>query len=201
MVGFPQRQLGADEQVVLHIRTHAKAMILPALGLVVAGAMLGVGTALVPSHYRPVGQWLVVVVAVLLAWWWSVLPFFRWRCQTYTITNHRLLTRQGVLTKTGQDLPLVRINDVSYQRSLSDRIFGCGSLYLRTAAVGAAVLDDVPDVEHVHLVLTELLFAQPSQGQPPDQLTLADHDDGQPHPGGWNERARRHRRWPSVVRR
>ena len=55
-------------------------------------------------------------------------------------------------------LPLLRINDVSYQRSLMDRILGCGTLYIQTAAEGAVVLDDVPDVEHVHLVLTGLLF-------------------------------------------
>ncbi|MET1005877.1 MAG: PH domain-containing protein [Propionibacteriaceae bacterium] len=157
-MGMSARLLGADERVVLRTRTHGKAMILPALGLIVTGALLGVGTALVPSDYRPVGQYLVLLPVGALALWWSIVPFLRWRSRTYTVTNHRLITRQGILNKTGKDLPLMRINDVSYERSLMDRMLGCGTLLIQTAAEGAVVLDDVPDVEHVHLALTELLF-------------------------------------------
>ena len=95
----------------------------------------------------------------MLAIWWVVIPFLRWRTTTYTITNRRLITRSGILTKIGKDLPLNRINEVSSDRSLLDRMFGCGTLHVQTAAdAGAIVLDDVPDVEHVHAELTELLF-------------------------------------------
>ena len=153
------RLLGPDERVVLRMRTHAKAMVLPAALLVLDGAVLGVGTALVPSDYRPTGQLAVAVAVAALAFWTSVLPFLRWRNRTYTLTNHRLITREGILSRTGHDLPLMRVNDVSYQRSLTDRMLGCGTLYVQTAAEGALVLSDVPDVQHVHLTMTELLFA------------------------------------------
>ena len=151
-------QLSADEHVVLRMRTHAKAMVLPAAALVVNGALLGVGTALVPSDYRPYGQYAVVAVVLALALWTSVLPFLRWRYRTYTLTNHRLITSTGLLSRTGTNLPLLRVNDVSYQRSLTDRVLGCGTLYVQTAAEGKLVLDDVPDVERVHLAMAELLF-------------------------------------------
>ena len=165
---MPARLLGADERVVLRMRTHAKAMVLPAALLVLDGALLGVGTALVPSDYRPLGQYAVVLAVGALAVWTSVLPFLRWRNRTYTLTNHRLITREGILSRTGHDLPLMRVNDVSYQRSLSDRMLGCGTLYVQTAAEGALVLDDVPDVQHVHLAMTELLFAaRPQLAQAP----------------------------------
>ena len=158
-MGMSAKLLGADEHVVLRMRTHGKAMILPAVGFIVVGALLGVGTALVPSDFRPVGQYLVVLLVLLLALWWSIVPFLRWRSRTYTITNHRLITREGILSTTGKNLPLTRINDVSYERSLMDRLLGCGTLHIQTAAEGVVVLDDVPDVEHVHLALTELLFS------------------------------------------
>lgn len=167
------RLLGADERVVLRTRTHGKALFWPATALVVEGALLGVGTALVPSDYRPGGQYAVVLGVLALALWTSVVPYLRWRNRTYTLTNHRLITRAGVLSKTGKDLPLLRINDVSYQRSLSDRMLGCGSLYVQTAAEGALVLDDVPDVSRVHLVMTELLFA----GRPAELEQPGDHWD------------------------
>jgi membrane protein YdbS with pleckstrin-like domain len=164
------------------MRTHAKALILPAVALVLDGALLGVGTALVPTDYRPGGQYVVVVGVLALAVRTSLVPFLRWRHRTYTVTNHRLITRQGILTRTGHDLPLMRVNDVSYQRSLSDRLLGCGTLYVQTAAEGALVLDDVPEVGRVHQTMTELLFdsspAQLASGPPDD-----DHDGRGWYPG------------------
>lgn len=162
-VALSARLLGADEHIVLHMRTHAKALILPAAGLVGAGALTGVGVALIPSAYRPYGQVAVAVVGLALAVWWAVIPFLRWSTSTYTVTNRRLITRHGIVSKAGRDLPLMRINDVSYSRSLTDRMLGCGTLNISTAADGdGIVLPDVPDVEEVHVTMTELLFGAPS---------------------------------------
>lgn len=158
-MGFPGKQLGADEYVVTHMRTHAKALVLPALGLILAGALTGVGAALIPTRYRPEAQLVVAAFGLGLAVWWAVLPFLRWTTTTYTITNHRVISRSGILSKIGKDLPLMRINDVSYDRSLLDRMLGCGTLNIQTAADGGpVVLTDVPDVEHVHVEMSELLF-------------------------------------------
>jgi uncharacterized membrane protein YdbT with pleckstrin-like domain len=159
-VGLSAKLLGADERVLMHMRTHGKVLFWPAVGLVACGAILGVGAALIPYDFRPVGQFAVAIVAGVLATWWSVIPFLRWRTTTYTLTNYRLITRTGILNKSGTNLPLARVNDVTYQRSLSDRMLGCGTLRVQTAAdAGAVVLDDVPDVEDVHVTMSELIGA------------------------------------------
>lgn len=158
-MGFPGKLLSADEYVVEHMRTHAKVLVRPAFGLVVVGALTGIGAALIPGAYRPEAQLVVAVVGVFLALWWAVVPFLRWRTTTYTITNRRVISRRGIVNKLGQDLPLMRINDVSYDRSLLDRMLGCGTLNIQTASeAGPVVLTDVPDVERVHVTMTELLF-------------------------------------------
>jgi uncharacterized membrane protein YdbT with pleckstrin-like domain len=158
-VALPQKLLGADEHVVIHTRTHVKAMILPALAFVLIAAAVGVGAALIPREARPIGQVAILVLGVVLAIWLVILPFLRWRTTTYTITNRRLITRGGIFNKVGKDLPLNRINEVSYERSLMDRMLGCGSLIVQTAAEdGTIVLRDVPDVEHVNLQMSQLLF-------------------------------------------
>ena len=103
------------------------------------------------------------MLGLVLVIWWVLLPFLRWRTTTYTITNRRLITRSGILNKIGKDLPLNRINEVSSERSLTDRMFGCGTLNIQTAAEdGTVVLADVPEVEHVHREMTELLFGSPA---------------------------------------
>ena len=158
-MGPPARQLGTDEHVVIHTRTHAKALILPALLLILIGGAVGVGLALMPAEARPTGSLAVVAVGLVLVLWWVVVPYLRWWTTTYTVTNRRLMTRSGILNKTGTDLPLNRVNEVAIERSLLDRMLGCGTLHISTAAEdGMVVLADVPDAEQVHTTLSELLF-------------------------------------------
>jgi len=160
-VGLPPKLLGADEYEVIHTRTHAKALVGPALVLIVLGAAVGAGVALVPTEFRPIGQVAVAGLSVIPLLFWVVLPFLRWRTTTYTLTNRRLITRRGVLNKVSLDVPLDRIHEVSQERSLSDRMFGCGTLQIQTAAEdGVVVLADVPEVEHVHAEMTGLLFGR-----------------------------------------
>lgn len=163
--------LGADEHVVISTRTHGKALVWPAFALVVVGAGVGVGAALIPDDFRPAGQLAIALLGLVLVVWWSLLPFLRWRTTTYTITNRRLITRSGILTIIGKDLPLNRINEVSSDRSLVDRMFGCGTLNVATASeAGVVVLRDVPEVEQVHQEMSELLFGpdQPYRLDPPE---------------------------------
>jgi uncharacterized membrane protein YdbT with pleckstrin-like domain len=143
-------------------------MLLPALGFVIIAAAVGVGAALIPREARPIGQLAIALLGAVLLIWLVVIPFLRWRTTTYTITNRRLITRSGILNKVGKDLPLNRINEVSYERSLIDRMLGCGSLIVQTAAEdGTIVLHDVPDVEHVNLEITQLLFGPQHGSQTP----------------------------------
>jgi uncharacterized membrane protein YdbT with pleckstrin-like domain len=158
-VAAQDKLLGADERAVIRTRTHAKALIWPALLLIIIGAAAGAGAALVPRELRPAGQLAVAAIGLALAIWLVLLPFLRWWTTTYTITNRRLITRAGILNKIGKDLPLNRIHEVSYESSVIDRLLGCGTLYVQTAAEdGSMVLTDVPDVQRVHAEMTELLF-------------------------------------------
>ncbi|MFT3887350.1 MAG: PH domain-containing protein [Arachnia sp.] len=152
-------QLGGDEHVVLEMRTHGKALIVPAISLFALASVLGVAIALFPPDWQPVATYVAVGVAVVLFFFLVLLPFLRWWTSTYTITDRRIITRKGIINKLGHDLPLRRINNVNYERSLTDRMLGCGTLILETAAGQPLTLPDVPKVERVHVTITELLFA------------------------------------------
>jgi uncharacterized membrane protein YdbT with pleckstrin-like domain len=159
--------LGDDEYVVLHTRTHAKVLLLPVFVLLVIGAAVGVGVALVAADYYPLGPLAIVAVGFLLICWLVLAPWLRWFTTTYTITNRRLITRRGILNKTGTDLPLNRIHEVSSERSLLDRMLGCGTLNVATAAEdGTVVLCDVPDAEHVHTEISQLLVGTDPNARP-----------------------------------
>jgi uncharacterized membrane protein YdbT with pleckstrin-like domain len=87
------------------------------------------------------------------------VPFLRWLLTTYTFTNRRLITRSGILTRRGHDIPMNRISDISYEKSLVDRVLGCGTLVVSDASeLGRVELRDIPKVEKAQLTVSEELF-------------------------------------------
>ena len=151
-------QLGRDEHIVTSMRTHGKALIVPVLVLIVMSALLGLAIAFFPPAWQPWATYASVAVYVLVVVFAVLLPFLRWLTATYTITDRRIVTRRGIINKTGHDLPLRRINNVNYERSLTDRMLGCGTLILETAAGQPLMLPDVPKVERVHVTINDLLY-------------------------------------------
>lgn len=152
-------QLGRGEVVVASMHTHVKALVGPALILILLGAGVGGSFAVLPPEWQPWGPWVVAGLALVLFLVLVLIPFLRWVTSSYTITDRRIITRRGIINRLGHDLPLRRINNVNYERSLTDRMLGCGTLILETAAGEPLRLPDVPDVERVHVTITELLFS------------------------------------------
>jgi uncharacterized membrane protein YdbT with pleckstrin-like domain len=91
------------------------------------------------------------VVALLVLARWSLWPFLRWLTTSYVVTDRRLITRRGIIARQGRDMPLSRINDVTFNHSgLLERMLGCGTLVVESAGErGQLVLADVPRVEEV----------------------------------------------------
>ncbi len=152
--------LSPGEHVIISTRTHWKALVLPVLALLVTCAVAGFLLAVLPS-----GSWhtilvlLILVVAAAVVVWFTVRPFLVWLTASYTVTNRRLINRSGVFVRKGRDIPLHRINDVSYERGVLDRLLGCGTLVISDASEeGRSVLPDVPDVEALQVRITDLLF-------------------------------------------
>lgn len=159
------KHLNAGEKIVFTTRTHVKVLLVPALILIALAGASGYLLSLPDSNK---GTWAAVILGIagVLALVFSVWPFLVWLNATYTVTNRRLTTHQGVITRTGHDIQLSRISDVSYEKGLTDRILGCGTLVISDASELGVKLPDVPKVAERHRVIAELLY----QGSP--------HDDG-----------------------
>ena len=123
--GPPRKLLGEGEEVVLDLHPHGKRLVLPLLVLLLCAAASGVALAQVDD-----GRVLLAigVVALLLVLWRSVVPFLRWRSTLFLVTDPPRRRAQGVLRRSGRDVPLTRVNDVTFSHGLVDRLLGCGTL-------------------------------------------------------------------------
>ncbi len=150
--------LTADEQLVLRVHPHWKTLIHPFLVAVLVLAVALVAEVLIPSgSAAPAARLVVAAVAILAVMLWLIVPILRWRTTMYELTTRRLRMRDGVVTRHGRDIPLARINDVSFEKGLLDRLLGSGRLVVESAGEhGQIVLTDIPDVEHVQATLYRL---------------------------------------------
>lgn len=157
-MSLSKKLLSQDEVVVRHMHTHIKTL-LPAINiesiLVIAAA---VGSFFVPENARYWALATIWIAVLVLSIPLIVIPWIKWSSTTYTVTTKRVITRTGVFTRTGHDLPLSRISDIQIEKNFDDRFFGCGTLALQTSADDPLLLHDVPKVEMVQVEISNLIF-------------------------------------------
>jgi len=148
---YPARLLGEDEEVVLDLHPHWKRLVLPAVLVpVVAGLATYLVFVLPSGSFQTAGRLAIVAVALAVLLRFSVWPWLRWLTTRYVLTTRRVVIREGVFGRSGRDVPLTRVNDVSFHHSLVDRMLGCGTLTIESAGEhGQVELPEVPRVEQV----------------------------------------------------
>ncbi len=158
-VAISKKLLNPGERLVISTRQHPKALFGPILALV---ALLAVGVVaqvyLDDTGFQRVLTLIVWVLVVIGILWLTVWPFLVWLSTVHAFTDRRLITRQGIITRTGHDIPLARVSDIEIEINLTDRLFGCGTLVIADASTfGRVPLKDIPHVEATQRQLNVLL--------------------------------------------
>jgi len=152
---YPTRLLTPDEFVVLVRNPHWWTIAAPA-ALFLLDAVL----ALWLLFAAPLGDpWSVVAACVLLipAVVFLLVRLVSWRFTTYVVTNERLVVRAGVLARSGTEIPLESIVNVSFSQSLFERILRSGDLDIESAGTsGQAHYENVSDPEGMQTILYRL---------------------------------------------
>jgi uncharacterized membrane protein YdbT with pleckstrin-like domain len=160
-VGFPESVLTKDEHVEIHLHPHWKALVLPFLAAVVLIAAVVATWVFLPAKgWSNIALIAVGAIAFVLFVWWSLWPWLKWRTTHYVFTNERVIMRHGVFSREGRDIPLNRVNDVSFQHTFFERLLGTGTLTIESAGErGQVVLDEIPRVEKIQSQLYALVEA------------------------------------------
>jgi membrane protein YdbS with pleckstrin-like domain len=162
-VGYPDNVLAADERVVLHRHPHWKRLIGPVLLLLLATAAAGFGLGVVNhTDWDQMAKNIVMVVVgviwLILIGWLTLWPLWSWRTTHFVITDRRVMFRHGVMTRSGIDIPLARINSVEFRHGLLDRMVRTGTLIVESASQDPLEFHDIPRVEQVHSLLYHEVF-------------------------------------------
>jgi len=131
-VPFPQKYLNEGEEIVLDQRPHWSYLAGPTLALAATVALAVLVSARVEGDLARVALVpTLLLVAVALAW--VLVRYARWATTSFVITTDRLIHRKGVLSKSGREIPLERLNDVSFHQTLFQRMLGSGDLLIESA--------------------------------------------------------------------
>jgi uncharacterized membrane protein YdbT with pleckstrin-like domain len=144
---YPERLLTEGEAIVTEFRPHWRLLVLPILWVVAAIVAIVLVFQWIPPDNGTADliTALVIVVALFPV---AVVPFFRWWFTEYVLTNERLITRRGIIARTGIEIPLENVNDVTFQQNMLERMLKSGDLLIESAGEsGQSRFSDIPEPE------------------------------------------------------
>ena len=130
---WPEDVLTDDETIVTSFRQHWKLLIIPIGWFILAVVIVLVAFWLFPWPWL---QWAVVIVVVGGMIWFVVRPTVSWATTRYVLTTERLITRHGLIAKSGVEIPLERITNVNFSQGVLERMLGAGDLLVESAGSG-----------------------------------------------------------------
>src|SRR5262249_29881594 len=150
----------AGEQIRFVLRP---TLIFVALWYILAGLVV-IATAAVLgllNHVVRVGASVAFPIIGVVAIGIFTLPIYKHiqrRRQVYTLTNHKLEMRYGLIAKTVRNIPLRNIQDVTVTASVLRRIMGMGEIIIDSASESGKIkLMDIHHPErYADMILGEL---------------------------------------------
>jgi uncharacterized membrane protein YdbT with pleckstrin-like domain len=140
-----------DEQLVLDLRPHPIALVMPAVVTIVGFVAASWLTA-----KTDVADWVWWVLFLVLLVLYPVPKLIAWLTSNFAVTSDRVIHRQGFIAKRSMEIPLEAINDVRFEQGILDRMVGAGTLVISSASeFGRNTFDDIRHPEAVQKVIYE----------------------------------------------
>ena len=152
-----------NEDCVAMVRRHP-AVLLPASAYAVAGLLAAfiLSATLLRSHTTLIlivwGLWGLLMVRLI----WEVV---NWAVDYFVITSKRILLTSGVFTRSVAMMPLSKVTDMSFRRSLAGRLLGYGEFVVESAGQDQALrtIDHIPYPEDLYRRVCDEIFNQDSE--------------------------------------
>jgi uncharacterized membrane protein YdbT with pleckstrin-like domain len=154
---FPAKKLNDGEHFMLDVHPHwwfygPSALFL--LGSIVGTMfLLGKTSGTLGTIVGYLGVGTSIVAVAMLA-----VEVVKWRTTYFVVTNYRLVDRQGVLARSGVEIPISSIDNVKFSQSLFERFLGVGNILIESGGkVGQREIRYVARPEEVQMVIHEAI--------------------------------------------
>ena len=147
------------ERRVIRVRQHWAVMLNAVTSTALFLLVLVIGERLLPDSVLIDNlAFYLALVAVLR---FTVLTILWW-IERIVITDKRVMLAQGIITHNVGMMPLGKVTDLTFRRSLSGRLFGYGTIVVESAGQIQALnrIDYLPRPEEIYEALSELVFGE-----------------------------------------
>lgn len=154
---YPKKLLNPNETVALDLHPHwwfFSEPVMALIGSIIAGIL--VLTMLDSGNTRKYLSFAALALIVLSAIW-LLQRYSKWVTTNFVITSDRIIFRQGVVAKSGIEIPLDRVNNVNFAQSVFERMLGAGNLLIESG--GEDGQQEFSDIRRPHEV-QNLITAQ-----------------------------------------
>lgn len=153
----PRRYLLPSERPVIQVRRHwamlAGDTIQTVLLLIGGIFLISVFSAVAFLHMLAV----YFTVFVVVRWAWIMAD---WYVERFIVTDKRVLLITGIASRKVAIMPLVKVTDLTYNRSATGLTFGYGEFVVESAGQDQALsrVNYIPQPEKLYIQMSELLF-------------------------------------------
>ncbi len=130
---YPKKNLNTNETIALDMHPHWWYFAEPAFALL-ASIILGI-VVITQTDSGTDGRkvaGIAVVALLIITALWLIGRYLKWLTTNFVITSQRLIFRQGVVAKSGIEIPLERVNNVNFSQSVFERMLGAGDLLIES---------------------------------------------------------------------
>jgi hypothetical protein len=158
-VGSVNKLLAPSERVVVEVRRHWAQQFW--VGVLVFVSLI---ITMLLDTVMPLNP---LVRNILWLSWFGLLLFFVWRViewsmDWFVITDRRFMLAWGILNRQVGMMPLAKVTDMRYDRSLGGRMLGYGKFVLESAGQDQALstIDYLPEPDRLYVQVCDLLFGE-----------------------------------------
>ncbi|MEN3533804.1 PH domain-containing protein [Microbispora sp. ZYX-F-249] len=153
------RYLLPHEHQVIMVRRHPAVLLRPVAeifgGLVLAGVLSKFLSDNGASQALALVWWAWLLLLVRFVW-----KVAEWSVDYFVVTSQRMLLTTGLITRKVAMMPLSKVTDMSFQRSLLGRMLGYGEFVMESAGQDQALrtVPHIPYPETLYLEVCQMIF-------------------------------------------
>ena len=151
MPSYPEKLINEGETVVLDLKPHWwffwKHILVGGGLLIVLGVWIG------PLDSKNWAK-IPLAVAILVYVAFVIVKYLTWTYTHFVLTDRRVISRSGIISKRGTEVPLDRVNNIDFSQKFWERLIGAGDLAIESA--GKDGQSHFENVRHPDMVQQEV---------------------------------------------